>query len=738
SQYDYIKGYLEYEDIHPIGTSQMAIKVKLLTSNGKSIHPISKATFQALRLTFPELVYPGYNTNANPSEIFKGLFGFVNELRNIITGFDKAAMQKDWGKKVNVNQSWIRLANPTYKKLGGGSRVKQVSLSDKWDVTPNNDESIYGKEYLYEKETVIDGRIIQISTGVAEYEPLIGGEENLMKQPLPYKQEIKLAPDNFHYTEAPLGESLFPAPSVGYSEVKVRNLQHPNVSRTATGWMVAQFYTAKDFPIITNMTAKKSEKVKANPILKFFKIGVKESLGVSQGFSVELNDMHGKQKAEHTYNEQGYELASTRYEYEVENPVAQQLKLNNEVNTLKPDGSVGSATMGLEVDVWQHMFQDTTSSRAGGVAVNTEGFLVFIIPIVVVPIIPIIHTENKKFFSATTTKLINRRGILKKVIATTNGSKLETENMLYDSETGGVLLTRTENEFDDAMYQLGYPAHWAYEKGMGQAYKNIGGIFDDLNIQNGVLQNYQNLLHSGDELLIETGSGSAHYYLYEKAGVRYVMDAEGTPFNQSGASFEGKVIRSARRNMASASISAIASRQYPISNNTLDVAVNKEILAAGANTYSDAWQIGCFEQTRALALDSKCEEVYRVNDVVAPYTDGVKGNWRPHEAYTYYTGRTQNSLATNVSVREDGKFTSFTPFWQYNGAVWEATPSDPKWTLGSEITIHDDRGHQIETVDAIGVFSAAEYGYNSTQMIGIANNSMAKEMTYDGFEDYDY
>ncbi|MEL6721439.1 MAG: hypothetical protein AAFP82_22260, partial [Bacteroidota bacterium] len=72
SQYDYIKGYLEYEDIHPIGTTQMAIKVKLLTSNGKSIHPISKATFQALRLTFPELVYPGYNTNANPSEIFKG------------------------------------------------------------------------------------------------------------------------------------------------------------------------------------------------------------------------------------------------------------------------------------------------------------------------------------------------------------------------------------------------------------------------------------------------------------------------------------------------------------------------------------------------------------------------------------------------------------------------------------------------------------------------------------------
>src|SRR5204862_3976707 len=40
--------------------------------------------------------------------------------------------------------------------------------------------------------------------------------------------------------------------------------------------------------------------------------------------------------------------------------------------------------------------------------------------------------------------------------------------------------------------------------------------------------------------------------------------------------------------------------------------------------------------------------------------------------------------------------------------------------------------------DALGIFTAAQYGYKKALPTAIANNSYYGEMFYDGFEDYDY
>lgn len=102
------------------------------------------------------------------------------------------------------------------------------------------DFSKYGQVYEYTNE---DGS----SSGVASYEPQLGGDENPWKQPIRFSTDKKWAPDDRFFQETPFGESFFPSASVGYGRVVVKNLPHPNVSRNATGFVEHTFYTAKDY-----------------------------------------------------------------------------------------------------------------------------------------------------------------------------------------------------------------------------------------------------------------------------------------------------------------------------------------------------------------------------------------------------------------------------------------------------------------------------------------------------------
>ena len=61
--------------------------------------------------------------------------------------------------------------------------------------------------------------------------------------------------------------------------------------------------------------------------------------------------------------------------------------------------------------------------------------------------------------------------MLDSVVVFDKGSMVSTKNLLYDAETGQVVVTRTNNEFNQPVYSTTYPAWWAYD-GMGPAYKN--------------------------------------------------------------------------------------------------------------------------------------------------------------------------------------------------------------------------------------------------------------------------
>jgi hypothetical protein len=748
---EYVTGYAAYDKnkIHYNGvTKNVFIPISSITDGGSTINPITLAAYQLMRFNLPELAYSlNGQTSAvnNPSKenakkILMGIVTFMRDVSDLIKGFNKSRLQRQWSKLVDVNnQSWVRLANPTYKKLGGGSRVKTITVSDNWTVADGGGESNYTQSFSY--TTTLNGK--QISSGVAGYEPQLGGEENALKYPMPYKEKVKLAPDNTYYSEAPIGESFYPSPTVGYSEVRVESV-YPNVKRSGTGYSINRFYTAKDFPTISDFTNIVAGTVKIKPpvLSSILKFNVVEQLGVSQGFVVETNNMHGIAKEEAVYNQQGALVSATNYYYKVDNANALTQHLNNDVQVINTNGTIETRKMGMETDVWTEMQDEQSNTSVGGINANLDGFLVAIFPIFVPVPLPVIQNEKKGLKTAITTKHIKRMGMLDKVVKTVDGSTLTTENVAYDIETGEVLLTKTENEFNDPLYNFSYPAHWAYD-GMGPAYKNVGSILKGINFGSiGEIQGIStptNFFAEGDELILQRESNQSYltgtYYVARQSGnALAIYDQLGTPYNgTTQGNFTVKIKRSGRRNKPSMPIGSIASLLNPVISNTVSINSNTKVYQAEAKEYKNQWQMTC--AVAPFVSDTNTFLSF-TSQVINPYTKGILGNWRGWKNFVHFN---QRNTATTPSIRNDGFIPTFSPYWTYNSGtkLW-ITNSSTNWVRSDSIHIYDGRGNEIESSDANNIPSAAYYGFNGTQVVAVVSNSTYKEMTYDSFEDYDF
>lgn len=233
-------------------------------------------------------------------------------------------------------------------------RVNKIEMSDEWDAmnsASGNSTQIYGQEYSYTTNDPVTGETI--SSGVAAWEPGIGSDENPFYLPIWYgdKQEKLLIPDDKSYLNGPIGEAFFPSPTVGYSKVTVKNLSGTNVKRHATGKVVNEYYTARDFPTITNNTSIDAKPRKTSPILRFLKIANRDFMTVSQGYVVELNDMHGKQKAMWVYPEDDDRpISGVEYKYQCEAYGKESWKLKNDGVVVHPDGTIDTSQIGVEFD----------------------------------------------------------------------------------------------------------------------------------------------------------------------------------------------------------------------------------------------------------------------------------------------------------------------------------------------------------------------------------------------------
>ncbi|MFO0451193.1 MAG: hypothetical protein ACK52I_21485, partial [Pseudomonadota bacterium] len=194
--------------------------------------------------------------------------------------------------------------------------------------------------------------------------------------------------------------------------------------------------------------------------------------------------------------------------------------------------------------------------------------------------------------SAVSVKSVYQFGILKKVTKIINGSRNESENVLWDAETGEVLLTKTNNEFDQPIYTFNYPAHWMYP-GMQGAYFNQGIYLTGLKIDaNGLITNYLSELSEGDEL-IDFNSGLKYWVINSTNNSetkQYKLMNEIGQIILSPSSFPSlKIQRSGKRNMSNAVTGTVVSLQNPIKNNRLEISNAIKILDAKSIEYSDKW-----------------------------------------------------------------------------------------------------------------------------------------------------
>ncbi|MDR1680054.1 MAG: hypothetical protein LBR81_09825 [Prevotellaceae bacterium] len=721
-EYDYIMGYAEI-DIEQSGWSNGLgwIKLNLVRRDdnyGGEINPIAKTAMQYVLLNASDLFYGGNRENKGELEVvLRKMAGLITDILAKVQGQYHAMASRDMGREVDTTKSFVRLMTTDYNKLGGGLRVKELSMSDNWATMTNEKTAIdaqYGQTYKYtttlEQDHCGIPKGTEISSGVATYEPFIGNEENPWRESISYVERNNMAPDNQFYQERPYGEMFFPSPSVGYSKVTVTNLQHENVTRTASGYAEHEFYTAKDFPVIVREPYKGNiYHDKPSWINKLLKVSVKDHITVSQSYAIELNDMHGKQKSQKVFGEgQTEPVSSVEYFYKQEGSG----KLSNNIKTINDNGRVSNALAGIDIDMTFDERENASVTIGGSVDGNLDvSPIIFGIPLPIPSFWPGAYSEETRFRSITSTKVITRYGILERTMAQDLGSHITTTNMAWDAETGDVLLTETQNNFGDPVYSFTYPSHWGYE-GMAPAYKNIGvrGNVNDFNN----IENASSYFSLGDEVL--AGNEKGWVTAINGNGVS-IKDREGSELNGGNIT----IVRSGRRNQQGTPMGSVTSLGNPIANGQTLNFSNARVVNAGAVEFNDNWGASiCGEDAP--------------EENANPYTTGALGNYRPQRSWVYLTERTQSDKNRNSNLRRDGVFTRFSPFWQaMGGAPWRINSAD--WTSASEVTMFSPYGFELENRDALGRYTAATYGYNNTLPTAVSANAQYKEIISGNAED---
>jgi hypothetical protein len=296
-----------------------------LKSN-KGYHPLSVAAWQHIQTAQPHIVYQYGNDRDNDG---KSLFDIIVNMGNIVPdlykeasiGYYGLASSKQWGTA--ISKGWIRLNNSTGFKYGGGARVKRVLIKDNWRIAAGED-AVYGQVYDYTMPHPINAAK-RISSGVAAFEPGIGGEENALKYGIKEHIDVIAGNSTDYYFEAPINESHYPGPTVGYSQVRVKSLASAALAKetvmsdlakyfgsrgqfAASGEVLHEFYTAKDFPVISNESPITIEETPESPLISVAAmLTSSRTMIAGQGFCIETNDMHGKPKAVSYYaqNAQG-------------------------------------------------------------------------------------------------------------------------------------------------------------------------------------------------------------------------------------------------------------------------------------------------------------------------------------------------------------------------------------------------------------------------------------------------
>lgn len=747
------------------------IWVKMDRLAGKS--PVSLTALEYLRQQLPGQAFTGYDIAGEPGlkQVGDMLLGMLQSLRDAFTDPVNAFRKDGKAMHTDLTKCFVRLNDPDGFKYGGGHRVKSVILRDNWNAMTGQYTSSYGQKYDYTTTESFNGAVRKISSGVASYEPSIGSEENPFQTIIQVQDNLPAGPSSFGAVEMPVLDAFFPSPVVGYSKVTVTSIKMDTSSskktRSGIGKQITEFYTAKDYPLSYSYTPFDAGSIKEfhqASTLAFFNKYAYDYKAQSQGFLVATNDMHGKMRSQSSYAEND---TTTRISY-TENFYRNTgvNGLNDKFSFIKDSaGSVYPGNMGIDVDLMTDAREFAVKSSSLEVQGQVDIFY-FIIPVPIPTVWPVNGNSENIYRSVTTTKVVNYHSVLDSVVVIDKGSVVTTKNLAYDAQTGEVLVSRTNNEFNQPVYNTSYPAYWAYG-GMGPAYKNINATYTGITFSDGKLTTSGfdfSVFESGDELLITGASPGAGCDAQNASNAPIIwaldknknttslittpdfifMDQKGNPYSMANVSF--RIIRSGHRNMLDAKVATITGMDNPIATGKLLFDTSSRVINASAVEYKEKWPVDndVFGRYRLVKNLSTCvisevpDSLGYLEKAINPYRKGLLGNFRSNRSMVFYDTRKEYDTTANTNISTNGLLNSFKLYWYFNTANLAPDTLSTQWVWNTKVNKFNAKGLQLETQDALGVFTAAMYGYNKTLPMAIANNSQYNEMFAEGFEDYGY
>lgn len=776
--YDFIKGYFTAipQESGMVNDSIAYVKIRKAHPDNTliSTHPVTLATWNYCKLMEPYQVYvTDVFSASNPSvELIKQLFGSFTALAELVTGdYVQFAFHRN-AQKIALNKSFVKLNTKPGYKYGGGSRIKKIEIDNAWgEMAENGQSHSYGYEYNYVTIDPSygvpsgDGEARLISSGVASYEPFIGGEENALRGLYKYSVSKKLVPDDEHYQETPVGESFYPSPMVGYSRVQVRSLTPESEVESATGYSEYKFYTTKDYPTIVRTTGKQSRP--ADKSITFQKVVSLGSVNInameSEGYSIITNDMNGKAKASYQYDgnspslfnaygKSGIQLTSYAsqvtplrgklYHYQDKTGFNNGLRggkqnLNSKVHVIGSNGAIENKLTGLEYELIHDMRQQTHVMTNHNAMVNLHpGNILFGVWFIPVPI----YTQFKEettYRSVVTTKSVHQQGILESEETIINGNSLKSEPLLRDAITGQVVASRSQNEFRDWIYDYSYPAYWAYNE-IGPSYESLGLRIanfdtDSSGIVSGLSTKQMQLLKHGGQLALISNTGTTFGWIFESESAdTYIIDSKGEPIVLSNP-VTAHVYRSGSRNKLGGAVqnfNFLASDEFK-DTLTSSMALPAKVLNASASELNDEWQTFCC----AVGSDY-CKGCNGFN----PFVMNLDGNWHMNRQYAFRTTRNDSATTGKSRLRASGFLENFTPYWSWSGNSLTKQPENNRWVWGSEADKINPFGQIEQTKDTLGLYASSVFGFRHSLPIATASFAKRNEIAFDGFErsDSDY
>jgi hypothetical protein len=105
----------------------------------------------------------------------------------------------------------------------------------------------------------------------------------------------------------------------------------------------------------------------------------------------------------------------------------------------------------------------------------------------------------------------------------------------------------------------------------------------------------------------------------------------------------------------------------------------------------------------------------------------------------FYGERAESNPLSNTNLAKNGFLSGFSLYWNFNAqSNLVQDVNNTKWVWQNQMTRYNIKGMELESKDAMNIYSAALYGYHRTLPTAIASNSRYDEIAYEGFEDNSY